>query len=243
MKNNVASRLHVVLVRWQSYQDSEPALKGWSKALQIKMDDGIQSHLAIYHKIGILVGELDHLNDQLAASQHSSEIYGPPLQKVGRALSPALFHLKCSHVKQYLTPDVITALGFCSEMLPDEEEAISEDDFRALVGLIHELELVLQDSTLPGSLVALIRRHIMLAETAIADYPLRGAASLKDAVKAAVGDLAIDASAIVGWTPEAVSALRTLWERVNKVADVAIKVDGLLQAGTRVGQLLEKFLA
>lgn len=240
MKNNVAGRLHVTLSRWSACPDPESALVGWKSVLGVDGDGGVRFQSAIYHKVSLLVGELDHLRHQLASRGLSVEIYGPSLEKVEQALSPLLINLKCAHVKQHLTPDVYTALGFCSDILANEEDSISEEDFSALVALINELELVLQDSSIPSSLVALIRRHILLAETAIADYPLRGAGSLKDAVKMAIGDLALETERDGALPVVAGTRLRTLWERMNNVADGAIKVDGLVQVGTRVAQFLER---
>lgn len=123
--------------------------------------------------------------------------------------------------------------------MPAEEIEISNEDFREIVSLVNSLELFLGESNLPSSLVALIRRHIKEAELALAEYPLRGAIALKEAMKAAIGDLIVDQDAYEKLPPEASSKLKKLWSQVNRAADGAIKAEGLIQVGGRVQRALE----
>jgi hypothetical protein len=97
---------------------------------------------------------------------------------------------------------------------------------------------MLQDSSFPTSLVILIRRHIRLAELAISQYPIRGAIALKDAVKFAVGDLVFEAETLAPAGQKNAEVIQRLWKKANVVADGAIKVDNLMQLGSRAMKLL-----
>ena len=240
MKNNVAGRLHNVLTQWSSFPQDGTALSGWIQVLQLEVPETSGGHLEIYRKVSLLVMDLKELRVQLEGTRISPSTYDAHLRKVEAALAPNLFSLQGGHVKQHLTPEVYVALDFCSELLPAEEVDISKEDFTAIVGLIGDLEQIIADSTLPTSLATLIRRHIEFAERAMADYPVRGARALKDAMKLAVGDMAMEPEFTSGPKTEAGTALRELWLKINSVADGAIKADGVVQLGARVLQLLEK---
>lgn len=227
------------MTAWRPLQQNEAAIKGWLTVLSIPSENGTRDYIRASERIQLLVDELDLLRDKLFRAGFSKNVYEPPLRKLEEALSLKLLTAQCVHVKQHLTEDVYTGLAFCSELLPEEEEGIKAEEFTELVGLINQLELLLQENTFPAELSSLIRKHIRLAELAIAQYPIRGADSLKEAVKYAAGDLIFSADAIATASPENANTIRNLWRRMNQIADGAIKVDNLAQLGGRVAKLLE----
>lgn len=238
MKSNSASRIHRVMTSWKSIQPKDSALSGWLRVFSITSTEKNRDFVVVTHRLQLLIDELDLLRDKLHLLNVSASIYNPSLAKLDHALSPAILTADAEHVRQYLTEDVYVGLAFSSELLPDEEEDISADDFREVVDLINQLELMLQDSSFPTSLMILIRRHIRLAELAISQYPIRGAVALKDAVKYAVGDLVFEAEALTPAGRENAEVIQRLWKKANDLADGAIKVDSLAQLGGRAMKLL-----
>lgn len=238
MKNNSASRIHGIMSRWIGVKQNLPALNGWQDVLNIGRKDGTRDYIHASERIHILVDEVDLLRDKLHTLGLSAEVYGPALTKLENALSPQLLVTQSVNVQQHLTGEVFTALAFCSEILPQEEDGITTEDFADIVSVIHDLELLLASNSFPSELTALIRRHIRLAETALAEYPIRGASALKNAVKVATGDMFfIEPNDL---PPDQRRALGGLWQRMNSLADKAIKVDSLLQIGGRAVTFLER---
>jgi hypothetical protein len=240
VKNNVATRIFLTLNPWQGFRENSSALSCWATSFDIGDHSNIKAQLSIYRKLGLLTDQVAHLRNQLAEMGRSASVYEPPLAKIESAISPLLIAHQCIHVKQHLTADVFMALQMIGDFLPDEEESISEEDFRALVSLIHDLELTLQDSEVPGTLAALIRSHISIAETAISDYPLRGSSALKEAVKYAVGDIKMSPSFASEADTQTREAISSVWVKMNQLADKAIKAEGLVQIGERLTRFLEK---
>jgi len=204
--------------------------------------DSPRAHITVTERIHLLIDELDLLREKLHRAGATESIYAPILGKVERAFHPAHVAASAPSIKQYLSNDVLTGLAFCSELLPEEEDGISQEDFAEVVSLINELELLLGENSFPAGLTALIRKHIRLAELAIAQYPLRGASALKDAVKYAAGDILFSEAEISDLPPEGAQSLRTLWQRMNTLADRAIKVDNLLQIGSRASKFLDDMM-
>lgn len=239
MNNNCASRLHRTLFTWTSVRPQEPALRGWLDVLGLEQTREARAFQQAAQRIQLLSDEVDILRTRLAVKGVHESLYDPVLRKVEESLSLSLLVQRCEHVRQYLTDDVFVGLGLCSALLPDEEDTISAEEFQTLVGIISELELLLLDEGLPTSLTALIRRHIRAAEMAIAQYPIRGAAALKDAVRFMAGNVMLDRDLIdQSLPPEQAEKLRSLVQRLNSVADSVIKVDNLLQIGSRAIKFL-----
>jgi len=239
MKTNSASRIHSVMSRWTSVKQSLPALTGWQQVLEIESRNDARDFIRASERIHILVDEVDLLRDKLHLRGLSASVYGPALTKLENALSPQLLVNQSAHVQQHLTDDVFTALAFCSEILPVEEDSITTEDFADIVSVIHDLELLLTENSLPSELTALLRRHIRLAELALASYPLRGASAIRDAVKAATGDILFSESEVSTLPAGQRKTLSVLWYRMNSLADKAIKVDNLAQLTGRAMTFLE----
>jgi hypothetical protein len=229
------------MTTWKSVQPTDSALAGWLRVFDIKSTKKNRDYVLVNHRLQLLLDELDLLRDKLHLLSVSPAVYQPSLAKLDDALSPAILHANAERVRQYLSEDVYTGLAFSSELLPEEEEAISADDFREFVDLVNQLELLLQDSSLPASLIVLIRRHIRIAELAIAQYPIRGAVALKDAVKYALGDLAFEGEVLHPAGRENAEKVQRLWKKANDMADGAIKVDSLVHLGGRAIKFLSDF--
>jgi len=226
------------MTTWKSVQPKDSAIAGWLRVLDIKSIKKDRDHILVYNRIQLLLDELNLLRDKLHLLSVSPAVFEPSLAKLEKALSPAILHTTAEHVRQHLSEDVYTGLAFSSELILEEEEAISEGDFREFVGLVNQLDLLLQDGSLPTSLVVLIRNHIRLAELAIAQYPIRGAIALKDAVKSAIGDLAFEAESLRPAGRDNAEKIQRLWTKANEMADGAIKVDNLVQLGGRAMKFL-----
>jgi hypothetical protein len=73
-----------------------------------------------------------------------------------------------NQIKQYLTPEVTIALGFCSEIMPDEEKNIDLTDLQDLKELAAALRSSLEESKLPPHIRSIIEKHLSKLEEALA---------------------------------------------------------------------------
>lgn len=227
--------------RWNEIDPNKAALSGWQHVLEIEPRKGARGYIQASERILILVDELDILRDKLQLLGFSSNAYGPAFAKLDNALSPQHLLNPSGNIRQYLSEDVFAVLIFCSEVLPDEEDGIALEEFAEIVSIINDLELLLADNSFPSELKAVLRRHIRLAETALADYPLRGASAIKEAVKSATGDIFFSESEVSKLQPDQRNSLSALWRKMNAVADKVIKVDNIIQISGRAVTFLENF--
>lgn len=242
-KFNAASRLLNLLQQTAPYQDGTGCFAAWCVLFGIEGQDTNKNYVTVTNKLSLMYREIQTIKTHLVQSQFSDGVFTPTLSKIESAISPQILHAQWANAKQYLTQDVYTSLGYCVEILPSEEISISGEDFAAIVSLINELELLLQDAALPDHLVALIRHHIELIELTISNYPITGAQGLRVASKQAVGDFVESADEITAnQDSPAVKAFGELWKKVNTVTDAAIKADKLAHLGAKAMKLLEQFI-
>ena len=142
--------------------------------------------------------------------------------------------------RQYLTPQHLLSLEFCSEILPDEESVISSEELAEVLGLVSELREAAQSESIPAGLRALLLHHVELIERAVAAYPITGVKALREAAQTGLGELVESKEAVSEHsnTPE-VSKLARAWKKVGEVADAALKVDKLVQVGHKAWNLIE----
>lgn len=143
-----------------------------------------------------------------------------------------------------LTPDVLLALAFLNEVLPDEESAIPPDELQAILQQVSDLSNALTDSDLPPTLRALVEHHIQLITTALAQYRIAGARALREAGRTALGEIIERKDELkTEKGSEVVGQLDKVWKRVNSAADAALKAEKFAQLGNRAWEAIAGFLS
>lgn len=240
---NSATRLLRILEQAPQYQDNTQTLEAWAKLLQVDVDSPSRRAIAVGALIHAMHRELDLAASGLAKASFSKSLYESAFNRVEHAISPMLLPTTWNQVKQYLTPDVLTALAFCTEILPDEESQIAAEELDAIKVRVKELREAVSDSETPERLRALIQHHIDLIENALNEYTVVGAKALREVGRTALGEIieAKDELAPVKNSP-AVSKLKEAWATVNKAADVALKGEKIAQLGQRAWDVISGML-
>lgn len=187
-----------------------------------------------------MLQELENARLELINTGHSENLYENAIGHLENAFSPMLLPSTWSNVEQYLVPQTLQTLAIYSQVVPNEEELIKDDDLNEIYAHISELEVFLESSELPSRLQSLIERHINLIRQALAEYPIAGAKALIEARRSAIGELVElkgQFEDVPKDSPE-LKKLSELWENVNTVADTSLKVYGLIELGQKVIELL-----
>jgi hypothetical protein len=188
--------------------------------------------------------EIDSVRIAMSSKGFSGDLYQSALNAAERALCPLNLSTTWGPYRNELQGQAINAIGFCAEILPDEEAPISNDDVQAVLALVVEVEALLEISTLPPHIRGLIAHQLNLIHTALRQYKVRGVFALGEAAWTAAGAMShaeqaeSDSSRTLLDEPE-VQRLRSLWARLNGLADGAVRLDSLAQLGERVVEMLK----
>lgn len=240
---NSASRLFRVLEKSAIHPDNQLTLEAWVEIFGISETHHHRRIVAVGELVHAMHRELESAAAGLATANFSKNLYENAFSKIENAISPMLIANSWNHVKQYLTPEVLTALAFCAEILPNEEAEISAEELASIANKLDELRATLEDTSLPQRLRSLIEHHVELIERALAEYPVVGAIALREAGRTALGEM-IEAKDEIAPAKDsvAVSKLETVWGKVNKAADIALKADGIKQLGQQAWDVVSKLL-
>lgn len=241
---NSASRLHAFISALPHHADNTQVLSAWAKAFVVEGADGTRQARLVTEQLSLLANEIDFVRSGMAQANFSQHLYDSALSALEAALSPMQLPSSWNSVRQYFKPEYMLALQFCSEILPDEEDEISQEDLDSIQTLVTELEeLAGSASSAPVRLKRLLGSQAANIRGALVGYRIAGAKALRDAVRASYGEL-VEAKDIIAEhrdSPE-VSKLAEAWSKVNKVADAALKIDGVAQLGHRAWLFIESVI-
>lgn len=242
-KLNSASRLLHIFEQANSLPDAIQTLEAWTKLLSIDEGNPHKRVLIVGDQIQAMYRELDLIAAGMESADFSKTLYENVIDKVRHAISPMSFPGTWNQTKQYFGPDVLTSFAYCSEILPDEEALISDEDINEIRAKLADLKASLEDATIPHRLRKLIEHHIELINTALIEYPISGAKAFREAGRTAIGEIieAREAIAPARATP-AVSKLNATWEKINKAADIALKTEKIAQLGQRAWEVIGNML-
>lgn len=240
---NAASRLHAILCQTTGMASNATVLAVWTNVFQVQEQNESRKALIISDRLWWLHKELESLRSQMQETTISEGLYTAALNNIEQAISTLLLSTTWNNGLQYLKPETLVALEFCSELLPDEESLIDPQIIEEIRSMVQELEGMIASSNLPESLIAMIRHHIELIHRALDQYPIIGAKAFRESARTALGEL-IEVKETIKESSqtEQVKLLGLIWRKVNDAADIAIKTDNLAQLGAKAWSFLEHYL-
>lgn len=218
---NSASRIYSVLMKLDAnkYQRIQP-VDFWAEILGVMQENSSRKAAEVTNKLNMLHDELDLVKTAMEETDFSEYLYNDALKNLEQVISVLYLQTNWQSVAQFLKPEALLALNFCSEILPDETQQFNQSDIDELVNLLEALKQELNASQLPEKLVKLIQKHIAIIEQAIVDYQIQGYRAVENAVTLMTGDIVTQGQMIKANNDKPVVAiLGRLYEKVSNVVE------------------------
>jgi hypothetical protein len=216
---NSAARIHTLLKPYVTRADQQ-AIVVWKEMFGVTEQQTNKAFLSISGRLSTLHEELELVRTGMETTEFSAHLYADMLIGVEKGISVEILHANWGSAVQYFKPEFMRALDFCSEILPDEMQQLSESDVHEVLKIIDELKAELNTTNLPESLSSLIRKHIILIERAIFDYQIQGYRAVENVVTLMTGDIVTQGQMIKANNDKpVVTTLRRLYEKVTNVGD------------------------
>ncbi|MBL0517521.1 MULTISPECIES: hypothetical protein [Aeromonas] len=242
-KMNSAARLLTILERVKTNTEGSTALDIWANYFEISEKNQIKKSVVTSSLLQAMHTELELALSQLSRTSISKSLYETHFSRIENAISPLLLAHQWGQVKQYLTPEVMTALAFCSEILPDEEQEISEGEIESINSKVEELINLLTDADIPLRLRSLIENHISLIQKSLYEYQIAGAKSFRKAAREALGEIIeVREKFTDNKDIPVVSKLEETWKKINSATDVALKAEKVVQIGQKTWDAISNLL-
>lgn len=239
---NSASRIHAILQA--AVNQSDKAIWAvWADVFGVKGESDTATAELVLERLHWFHIELQLLQSQVEHASCSKHLYEGALARIRSIASPLNLPAAWQSARGNLSADVLLAVAFLNEILPNEESAIDPSEFLEITAQVNELEGLLSDSDLPEALLRLITHHLRLIRRALEQYKYFGAKALVDARREALGEIVEYKEVIEAANGrDEVSRLGKIWKHVNTAADSAIKIDKAIQIGHKAWEAISVIL-
>lgn len=230
---NSASRLSAIL-KTASTQGSglnnEATYKVWGGVFDVHAIGDHQLAMKVSERMVWMRQELEVMHKLMSDASYDPELYVDACMRIESLISPLNFTVPWDQVRRSLPSDVLVTLKFCAAILPDEESEIPPDQLEDIRKLVSELAVILESSTLPTRLQAIIRHQIEIIKRALDEYSISGVRALRKAVWVGAGEVTEQREIIEAAkdSPE-IGKLAGIWKKVTDVVEVGSKASETLK--------------
>ncbi len=243
---NSAYRIKEILDSVKTKPDNIPAHEVWSETFGLIETDQHKKNFSISRCLADLHDEVEHVRGEMLKAGYTSNLYEPTLNKCNSIFAVQLIPGQWAQPKQQITPEISTVLGFCSEILPDEEELVDPASLEELSKMAADLRELLIESTLPPYTKNIIEKHLSKIEEAISSYRVVGAKALEEVMQSAYGEVISNEEIFKeAKGSKELSKLSNIWQKTKSVLDGVVSVNkrlGGVQGMAEKGQSLIEFI-
>ncbi|OXX66858.1 hypothetical protein, partial [Vibrio sp. V03_P4A6T147] len=234
---NSAFRVREILQSVVSKPDQVVGSEVWAEVFDIKEVDSSRKNFRISRCLADLHDEVEQIRVEMLKLGYSADLYDSSLNSCNIAFAVNLIGNSWVSAKQNIKPEVILALGFCSEILPNEEELVDLENLEQLALMASELRSELSNSSLPAYTLHIIEKHLSKIEEAISKYRAIGAKALEDVVHSAYGEvIANDKIFKEAQGSSELHKLSIIWQKTKSVLDGVVSADKRLGAAQGMAQ-------
>jgi hypothetical protein len=238
--NNSAYRAHEILLAACDFTGQETMLQVFAKVFSFPDTRGRKLSFEVARMMGLFISEIESAEAKMKAGGFSTDLYETCFTTITQRITlQSMFSPWADH-REYIKTALLP-LKFCSEVLPHEEKLIGEDELKSIEKGLQDLEALLHKSELSDTAKAFIRHHISLIRKAIRDYQIIGAGAFRTAVYEGFADyLRHEDIVLENHDKQEFTMLGKAWTGVKRVANLTVKAEKLLTAGTKLYELGEK---
>ncbi|WP_445357599.1 hypothetical protein ACJJIC_18415 [Microbulbifer sp. ANSA002] len=243
---NSAYRIKSILDKVKSKADKTPANEVWSEVFGLNEPDQHKKNFAISRCLADLHDEVELIRSEMLKAGYTKSLYEPSLNQCNATFAVQFITGQWAQPKNQITQEVLTVLGFCSEILPNEEGLIDQMSLDELRKMAADLREALSDSKLPSYTINIIEKHLSKIEEAISAYQAVGIKALKEVIHSAYGEVISNEEVFKeAKGSKEVNKLSSIWQKTRNVLDGVVSADkriGGVQGMTEKGQNILEFI-
>lgn len=234
---NTNSASRIISILRQAHEENEPkkTFEVWSDVFDINEGNQNKKNMEITRCLSLMHDEIELIQEDMQLAKLDEFQCRPLLNSIFNVLSVEALMGPWNALKPKLTREVFLCLGYCRQVLPDEEDTVDLKDVEELYELISNLESQLASSSLPAFTQKMIKNHINGILKALHNYKILGASSLQNAMNTVVGELVANEDVIIdAKDSEEINLLAKIFRKVNSVTDSVVKAEKTLSSGAKI---------
>lgn len=239
MSNHINSAFRVleILEKAKNKGEREKVADVWASIFGIEISDQNKRNFEISRCLNQLHDEVEIVLHQMSATNFESKLYNPWLNRLGNIFAVQTLMSEWQGVRNIISGEILLCLGFCQQILPDEESLIDEEDVQELQEILESLEAMLGGSTLPNYTQKIIRNHVDSIRLALRSYNIVGAKAFQAAMNSAIGEIvANDVVFADAKESDEVTKVGVLLRKLHGVTETIVKSEKFVSASVKLGQ-------
>lgn len=227
---NSAYRIREILNAVKSKENKTPTHQVWAEVFSIEESDQHRKNTSISRCLADLHDEVELVRSEMLKLGYSDNLYNSSLRKCNDVFAVQAIMGSWQGPKQHITVEVPIVLGFCSEILPNEEDLIDQANLDELRKMATDLRGCLKKSILPPHTKNIIEKHLNKIDDAILKYKIVGAQALEEMMQFAYGEVIASSAVFVDEkSSEEVGKLCSMWKKTKSF------LDGVVDTNKRIG--------
>jgi hypothetical protein len=207
----------------------------WSKIFGINESDHLQKSFRVLEKMTLLKKEMENSAYMMSNVDISKDTYAKVFESLKNVLNPQLLYHQWNTVTQQMKPDIMNVLKICSELLPDEEDLITEEEILSIINEIESLEGHIDESEYSDVLKSFVKEQLSLIKTAISNYKIQGAKAFNQSYYDAHTVLFKNAEVFKDKDSKTIlKKIGSIWNNVLSIYERVSKTYNMLSAGIKL---------
>lgn len=217
-KTNSAIRLNKIIQK--AYKNDNKIIADvWKNIFDINESNKHFTEMAVIDCLNNLNDEFELFKVKMKETDFSENLYKNEITQLqNNLIVPTGINGDWQPRKQQITDVQFKILDFCSEILPNDEISINNEEIEELKKLLDELEDFIENNSLPADLNNIIKKHISKIKTALYSYNIKGANVFDEVLQSAYGEIIKNPDLFKTKSNEEVrSKLSKIWSKVQTV--------------------------
>lgn len=217
-KTNSAIRLNKIIQK--AYKNDNKIIADvWKNIFDINESNKHFTEMAVIDCLNNLNDEFELFKVKMKETDFSENLYKNEITQLqNNLIVPTGINGDWQPRKQQITDVQFKILDFCSEILPNDEISINNEEIEELKKLLDELEDFIENNSLPADLNNIIKKHISKIKTALYSYNIKGTNVFDEVLDLARGEIMKNHNLFTDKSNEVFkNKLSIIWSKVQNI--------------------------
>ncbi len=193
---NAAYRVFYIATALSQIRPDQPTFEALAEVFGVIHDTTIDRRLAVDKRRSLFTDQLQIIKVEMNQLDFSQELYFPHLEQLRNLMASLHSDQPWRAYFPSLSPELLLALNWCSEVLPNEEEIVEGPRIEEWIASVEQVMQKIQSSFLPIEIRAFIMNNLLTTLDALHSYKITGLKKIEDALIRTQGEASIRANVL-----------------------------------------------
>lgn len=217
------------------YRENQQVVDVWAEVFDITENEHLQKSFQVLEKLTLLKKEMENSAYLMSNSNISQDTYSIVFTSLKNVLNPQLLYHQWNSVKAQMKNETMNLLKICSELIPDEEDIISDEEIEGIKREIESLEKHVEEGKYSDVLKNFVKEQLTLLKTAISNYKIQGAKAFNQSYYDAHTILFKNVEVFKDKDSKTIlKKIGTIWNQVLSIYERVSKTYNMLSGGIKL---------